>query len=141
MTNLRLKRKLAARVFGVGLHRVWFDPDSLDELEGVDTREDVRALEARGFIKVLAKKGQTRSTRGRKGPGRRKGKKTARMPKKERWMQRVRAQRKLVRELRERDEITPSQYRHLYRLIGGGKFRSKARLREHVARVLKTQSA
>lgn len=140
LTNLRLKRKLAARVFGVGLHRIWFDPDSLDELEGLDTREDVRALEARGFIKVLPKKGQTRSTHGRKGPGSRKGKKTAKISRKERWMQRVRAQRKLAKKLKEREEITPSQYRHLYSLIGGGSFRSKAHLREHVARTIKTQS-
>ena len=133
MVNLRLKRKLAARTFKVGVDRVWFDPEALDELEGSDTREDMRALRARGVIKILPVKGQTRrEKKKRKGPGSRKGKKTSKLSKKERWMMRVRAQRKLLRSLRDRQVITPSEYRRLYSLVKGGMFRTKKRLLEYI---------
>jgi large subunit ribosomal protein L19e len=132
MVNLKLKRKLAAKVLGVGVERVWFDPEALEDLEGVDTREDVRALEAKGVIRVLPVKGQTRREKGRKGPGSRKGKKTVKVSKKERWMMRVRAQRRLLRTLRGKGAITPSQYRRLYSLVKGGMFKSKARLSDYI---------
>ncbi len=132
MVNLRLKRKLAAKVLGVGVERIWFDPEANEDLEGLDTREDVRALEARGIMRVLPIRGQTRKKKGRKGPGSRKGKKTVKVSKKDRWMIRVRAQRRLLRTLREKGTITPSQYRHLYSRVKGGMFRSKARLSDYM---------
>ena len=136
MVNLRLRKRLAARVLGVGVDRVWFDHEALEDLEGSDTRDDMRALKARGIIKILPVKGQRRRVKGRQGPGRRKGKKTSKLSKKERWMMRVRAQRRLLRSLKERKTMTPREYRRLYSLVGGGMFRTKARLLEYV-RVMK----
>ncbi len=133
MVNLRLKRKLAARTLGVGTDRVWFDPEQLDELEGIDTREDIKVLVDRKIIKVLKRKGQSkREGRTKKGPGSRKGKKTARLSRKERWMLRVRAQRKTLRQLREESVISASQYRRLYGKVKGGMFRSKAHLNDYI---------
>ena len=133
MINLRLKRRLVARMMGVGVERVWFDPEHLDEIEDIDTREDIRILIRKGYIKIMPVRGQyRRPLRERRGPGSRKGKKTARMPKKKLWMMRVRAQRKFIRMLRDKGRITRSQYRKLYMLIKGGMFRSKAHLKSYI---------
>ena len=133
MVNIANKRRLIARVLDVGVDRVWIDPEHLDEIMEIDTREDVKILLRKGIIKIKPIKGQTiREKRKRRGPGSRKGKKTARLSKKERWMMRVRAQRKLLRKLREKGIITPKQYRKLYMLVKGGMFRSKAHLREYI---------
>jgi len=133
MVNLNLKRRLVARMLGVGVDRVWFDPEAIEDLEGIDTRDDVRKLLKQGVIKILPVKGQTRrKKKKRRGPGSRKGKKTARLSKKERWMVRVRAQRKLLRKLRDQGKLTKSEYRRLYMLVKGGMFRSRAHLLEYI---------
>jgi len=64
------------------------------------------------------KKGQ------RRGHGTRKGKKTARSPKKDVWVSKIRAQRKLIKRLKEKEKVTPKSYRDLYRKCKGGFFRS-----------------
>jgi len=133
MVNLNLKRRLVARMLGVGVDRVWFDPEAIEDLEGIDTRDDVRKLLKQNVIKILPIKGQTRrKKKKRRGPGSRKGKKTARLSKKERWMMRVRAQRKLLRKLRDKGKLTKSEYRKLYMLVKGGMFRSRAHLLEYI---------
>ena len=133
MINLKLKKRLVARMMGVGVDRVWFDPEHLDEIEDIDTREDVRILMRKGYIRILPVKGQyRRPVRERRGPGSRKGKKTARMPRKRLWIMRVRAQRKFIRMLRDKGRISRSQYRKLYMLIKGGMFRSKAHLKSYI---------
>lgn len=138
MINLRLKRKLVARMMGVGVDRVWFDPEHLDELTDIDTREDIRILMRKGYIKILPVEGQQRKEhKKRRGPGSRKGKKTARMPKKQLWMMRVRAQRRFIRMLRDKGRITPKEYRKLYMLIKGGMFRSKAHLKTYIREKLR----
>ncbi len=133
MVNIALKRRLIARTLGVGIDRVWIDPEHLDEVMDIDTREDIKILLRRGVIKIKPIKGQTiREPRKRRGPGSRKGPKTARLSKKEAWMMRVRAQRKFLRMLRDKGIITRKQYRKLYMMVKGGMFRSKAHLREYI---------
>ena len=133
MVNVGLKRRLAARMLDVGIDRVWVDPDYLDEVADVDTREDVKVLIRKGYIKILPVKGQVIHKRVKKrGPGSKKGKKTARMPRKRLWIVRVRAQRKFLRELRDKGKITKNQYRKLYMLVKGGMFRSKTHLKTYI---------
>ncbi len=133
MVNLGLKRRLIARMLGVGVDRVWIDPEHLDDIADIDTREDIRILIRRGYVKIKPVDGQTIRKRGRKrGPGSKKGKKTSRMTRKELWMMRVRAQRKFLRMLRDKGRITRSQYRKLYMLVKGGMFRSKAHLKTYI---------
>jgi len=133
MVNIANKRRLAARVLGVGVDRIWIDPDHLDEVMDVDTREDIKILYRKGIIKVLPVKGQVHRVRKRKrGPGSRKGKKTAIISRKRLWIMRVRAQRRLLRSLRDRGKLSRKDYRYLYRLVKGGMFRSKVHLLEYI---------
>lgn len=139
MVNLKLKKELAARTLGVGTDRIWFDPDALDDLEMIDTREDVRAMADRGFIKVKPVRGQTTRPKESKGPGSRKGKKTAKLSRKRRWIQRVRAQRKLLRRLKEEEKVTGKQYRDLYNKVKGGSFKSVKHLKDYVEKTLERE--
>jgi large subunit ribosomal protein L19e len=133
MVNILLKRKLIARTLGVGVDRVWLDPDHLDDIADIDTREDIRILLRKGYIKILPKKGQViRRERRKRGPGSKKGKRTARISKKELWMMRVRAQRRFLRMLRDKGRISRAQYRKLYMMVKGGMFRSKEHLKTYI---------
>ena len=44
VVNLRAKKRLVSRVTGVGIHRVKFDTDHLDEVADAITRENIRSL-------------------------------------------------------------------------------------------------
>jgi len=142
MVNLTTQRRLAAEIMDVGLERVWFDPSALDEIATAITREDIRALIEEGKIKKKPKRGNSRvrareralkrSKGHRKGPGRRKGAKGARNPKKRQWIKRIRALRSYLRELRDQGLIDRSTYRKLYRKASGGEFRSVSHLQAYI---------
>lgn len=44
VVNLKAKKRLAARVTGVGVHRIKFDADHLDDIADAITRENIRSL-------------------------------------------------------------------------------------------------
>ncbi len=140
--DLRLQRKLAAQLLKCGQNRVWFDPSALEDISSAATKEDIRELIEQGLIKKRPIKGicrarinkkriQKRKGR-RRGHGRRKGKKTARMPRKRQWIIRIRAIRRRLRYLRDTGAIDRSVYRLLYRKAKGGEFRSVSHLNAYI---------
>lgn len=140
--NLRNQRKLAANVLGCGVHRVWIDPERADEVSMAITRDEIRNLIDNEAIKALPvnsqSRGRARVLAGKKKKGRRigggskKGKMYSVVSRKTRWMNRIRAQRRRLRELRDRRMITVSTYRSLYRKAKGGEFRSIAELERYI---------
>ncbi len=140
--DLKLQRRLAAEVLKCGVHRVWLDPDNLEEIKKATTRSDIRNLIKHGLIKARKIKGNSRGRirkklmqkkKGRRrGHGSRKGKKTARMPKKRAWIIRIRAIRKYLRELRDKGLIDRKTYRLYYRRAKGGQFKDKAHVKLHL---------
>jgi len=140
--NLSVQRRIAAEILKVGESRVWFDPERIEDISTAVTREDVRSLIKQGAIKAKPKVGVSRARarrlhekkrRGqRRGPGSRKGAATARMPRKEKWMMKIRAIRKFLKRLRARRIITQSTYRKLYRMAKGGAFGSVAYLKSYI---------
>ena len=134
MTDLRAQKRLAADVLDVGENKIWLDPDAQGEIAEAITRDEIRELVEDGLIQAEAAKGNSRGrARERnakrayghqKGPGKRKGKKGARQNEKDDWQNKIRAQRRKLRELRDKGELTPAQYRELYKKAGGGEFRS-----------------
>ncbi len=138
MPDLANQRRMAAELLRCGEGRVWIDPASQDELADAVTRSDVRsAIKAgairrraiRGTSRVRARRHALELAKGRHaGPGSRRGTPTARLPRKERWMRRIRAQRKLLQELRDTKRISRTVYREFYRRAKGGMFRSRAHL-------------
>lgn len=137
--NLRLKRELAARTLGVGVNRIKFDPNYLDDIADAITREDIRSLVTARTIIVKDKSGTSRGrfrTKHKKsksrGKGSVEGKKSARMGKKEAWVRRVRTLRKHLKIMKDRKEIDNVKFKALYVKIKGGQVRSVAHLRELV---------
>ena len=50
--NLKTKKQLASRVFKVGVNRVVFDSDHLDDIADAITRENIRSLFTANTIKI-----------------------------------------------------------------------------------------
>lgn len=144
MADLANQKRLAAALLKVGQTRVWMDPERSADIATAITREDIRGLISEGVIKRKAVVGISRGrarardlkrAKGhRKGHGSRRGAAGARTPKKEQWMKKIRAQRKLLREMRDDEKsLDRSTYRRLYRKAKGGEFRNVAHLKSYIA--------
>lgn len=139
---LRTQRRLAADLLKCGENRVWIDPENIEEVEKAVTRRDVENLIRQGLIKAKKKKGNSRGrirerlikkAKGhRTGHGSRKGKATARFPRKRRWIKTIRPIRTYLRELRDKGLIDRKIYRLYYRRAKGGQFKNKAHLKMHL---------
>lgn len=142
MTNLRSQRRLAAQILKVGQDRVWIDPNRIEDVEAAITREEIRKLIHEGVIKPLKEKGVSRARarmvhekkkKGlRKGPVSKSGAAKAKVSKKEAWMNRIRALRKRLRELKAQKIITESTYRKLYVMAKSGRFTSVADMERYI---------
>lgn len=143
MADLANQKRLAADLLKVGVTRVWMDPEKLEDIATAITREDIRGLIETGTVKRRPKVGISRGrarardikrAKGhRKGHGSRRGAAGARAPKKEQWMRKIRAQRKVLKEMREEKTIDAHNYRILYRKAKGGEFRNVAHLKSYIA--------
>ena len=140
--KLSTQRRLAADIMGIGVNRVWINPESEDDVGGAITKADIRRLIKDGTIKARpvqgisrarARKRQIQRAKGRqKGPGKRRGRAGARLSRKDAWIRRIRPLRAHLRKFRDDGTINPSQYRRLYLMANGGLFRSKAHLEAHM---------
>ena len=110
--NLGNKRKIIAHVLKVGANRVWIDPNRIDDIKQAITRGDFRVLINEGAIMLKHIKGVSKGRfrkrliqkrKGRRtGSGSRKGKRTARFSTKGEWVLKVRLQRGLINDFRNR---------------------------------------
>ena len=138
VVNLKAKKRLVSRVTGVGVHRIKFDSDHLDDIADAITRENIRSLITANTIKVKpivgTSKGRShtkktqRNKRGTK-QGSKQGKKGARVGKKEIYVAKVRSLRRLLKIAKDRKELTNPEFWSLYKKIGGNTVRNKAHLR------------
>jgi len=149
--TLKLQRRVASRILKCGASRVWFDPVRVTDVEEAITSRDIRTLIKDGVIKALPKTGisrfrkqkiaqQKRKGR-RKGVGSRKGKIGGRFDKKKAWMNRIRSQRKLLKELRDSGRMEKKTFRKIYRVCKSGFFRSRSHLLNYLEKegLVKTQ--
>jgi len=138
VVNLRAKKRLAARVTGVGIHRIKFDSDHLDDIADAITRENIRSLITANTIQIKPFTGTSRgraqnkkdqkNKRGAK-PGAKQGRKGARVGKKEIYVAKVRSLRRLLKIAKDRKDITNPEFWSLYKKVGGNTVRNKAHLR------------
>jgi large subunit ribosomal protein L19e len=144
MTDVYPQRLLASRLLKCGINRVWINPDSLADVSLALTASDINKLILDG---VIRKKQIIGISRGRarerhqalkrnqqKGPGKRKGSKTAgpNKNKKTLWINRIRPQRRYLKALRDKGLIEKSDYRHIYRKAKGGQYRSVSYLKNQL---------
>ena len=140
--NLKNQRRVAAQLLKCGENRVWIDPNRLEDASDAITRADVRTLINSGAVRAKQKKGISRARTNyvkaqkakgrRRGQGSRRGRKGARKPTKETWMQTIRPIRRKLKELRDTGKIDPSTYREYYLKAKGGVFKSRPHLESHL---------
>ena len=140
--KLHKKTDVAARILKCSPRRVRFDPERLSEIKEAVTKFDFRNLIKKGAIrkkpvkgisKFNVRKNKIQKSKGRqKGHGSRKGKATARTSPKREWMNAIRAQRKLIKNLRDNKLIDNPSFYDLYRKAKGGFFRSTRHIKLYV---------
>jgi len=138
VVNLKAKKRLASRVTGVGVHRIKFDTDHLDDVADAITRENIRSLITANTITIKSFTGTSKgrahrkkAQRNKRGTtqGAKKGKKGARVGKKEVYIAKVRSLRRLLKIAKDRKDLTNPEFWILYKKVGGNTVRNKAHLR------------
>ena len=132
--SLKTIRRIAASILKAGESRVKFK-DTASAKEAL-TRDDVRGLIQEGVIVLEQKKGIGRSKARfkqkrvhagrRRGTGSTKGAKYSVVSRKQRWMGKVRSQRRLLQQLK--GSLKEGEFRKLYSMIKGNFFRNKKHL-------------
>lgn len=140
--DLEFHRRIAADLLKCGLDRVWFDPEKVEEISQMITREEIRIAIHKGWIRKLPIEGQSRyrakilhekRKKGRRrGYGKRKGKKTARMKPKRIWVYRIRKMREFLKKIKDKGLIDSRIYRKLRQMAKGGFFRTLSHLKLYV---------
>ena len=140
--DVKNQKRMAARILKCGVEKVWIDPEELEEVSKAITKADVRRLIRRNIIgrrvSNSQSRGRARKIIGQKKLGRRrnrgsrKGKKLAATSKKREWIKTIRPIRKALKKMRESGQITKSQYRKLYLMAKGGRFKSKSHLNLYI---------
>ncbi len=142
--NLNSKKRLAARVTGVGVHRIRFDSDHLSDIADAITRSDIRSLITANTITIKSFTGTSRgrahkkkAQRNKRGTtqGSKHGSKGARVGKKEVYVAKVRSLRRLLKIAKDRKDITNPEFWTLYKKVGGNTVRNKAHLRTLIAEI------
>ncbi|MAG18022.1 MAG: 50S ribosomal protein L19e [Candidatus Diapherotrites archaeon] len=128
-------KKITAALLKIGETKVYISPSEGQRIKEAMTKEDVRVLIKDGVIKKRKDDLQSKSRarvlkekkkKGRKkGHGKRTGKKTARSNKKEKWIKNVRAQRRVLKEMKESNAKLKKPARQIYLMIKGGYFKGK----------------
>ena len=138
VVNLKAKKRLASRVTGVGIHRIKFDADHLDDVADAITRENIRSLITANTIRIKSftgtSKGRAHVKKAQKNKrgttqGAKKGRKGARVGKKEVYVAKVRSLRRLLKIAKDRKDLVNSEFWILYKKVGGNTVRNKAHLR------------
>ncbi len=125
-------KRLAAKIMKCGVDRVWADPAS-PKTKKVLTRRDVKNLINEGLIKKLPMRKKNKAAeKPFQRHGSRKGTASARAGKKTHWLHIIRPQRKLLKELRKKDELKEGSYRKLYLMVKGSSFRSRQHLTAYI---------
>ncbi len=142
VVNLRTKKRLVSRVTGVGMGRIRFDTEHLDDIADAITRENIRSLVTANTITLRPIGGTShgranikRIQKRKRGTtaGSKRGRQGARVGKKANHVARVRSLRRLIKIAKARKEITNADFWTLYGRIGGNLVKDKAHLRALIA--------
>ena len=123
---------------GVGMKRIKFDVDHLDDIADAITRQQIRSLITANTIRIEQIVGTSRGRaqekkiqKSKRGAtqGSKKGRKGARVGKKEVYVTKVRSLRRRLKIAKERKEITNKNFWEIYTKIGGNTVRNIAHLR------------
>ncbi len=126
--NLKKKKALAARTFGVGLRRIEFIEPRIEEIKEAITKQDIRDLQKDGAIVIKNIKGRKKGVKKRNrsvGNVRKKVNK-----RKEEYVKMTRKLRKYVSEIR--GKLTENERKDIRKKIRNKFFKSKSHLKEYI---------
>lgn len=129
--DLSKKKALAARTLGVGVGRVMFNLNRIDEIKEAITKQDIRDLVADKAIFVREIKGRTVNQ-----PRKRRRSGSIRMrpnTRKKDYMTLTRKFRAYVGELRKQNQLTKEQYLNMRKEIKSKHFKNKTHIKERIA--------
>lgn len=140
--KLNVQKRLAGEVLDCSPKRVHFVADRVADIKEAITKADIRALVNQGLIfkeqeqgisRVRARHRANQRRKGlQRGPGKRKAKPTATLPRKQAWMVKIRVQRGFLQELREKGIVDQAGFKNLYRKAKGGFFRNKRHIKIYI---------
>lgn len=140
--ELKIQKRLAAQVLKCSPKRIRFDAERLEEIKEAITKADIKGLinskaiirvQKKGVSRFRAKIRHLKKKEGRhRGFGSRKGRNTARLPPKKKWMNAVRLQRRILKIMKNKKNIDNKVFYELYAKVKGGFFRSKRHLELYI---------
>lgn len=129
MTNLSKKKQLASKTLKVGLGRIAFNSERLDEIKEAITKQDIKDLYQDKAIIIKPIRGRSkvkkRKNRRRDGKIKKKVKK-----KKQEYVKTTRKLRKYAGELRKQGKLDKEKSREIRKSIKTRKFKSKRQMKE-----------
>ncbi|MBW2988972.1 50S ribosomal protein L19e [Candidatus Woesearchaeota archaeon] len=145
--KLNKRKRLAAQILKCSKKRIRLDQDRLEEIKESITKADIRSLikdkaiskvHVKGVSRGRARKRLVQKRKGKqKGMGSIRGSRGARIPKKKEWMNKIRSQRKLLKELKEKKIIDNATYKDIYLRSKGGFFRSRRHIKLYLEEMMK----
>lgn len=138
--SIKLAKRAASSIMRRGVSSIRISKGSLEDASKAITKEDVRALIKSGKMYAV-KEGKNLSLHGKelkkkrrkgraRGPGRRKGSTKARTG--VLYKKKVRAQRRIIGDLKAKGEIDNTVFKRYYALVKGGTFPTKMSLINHI---------
>jgi large subunit ribosomal protein L19e len=137
--KLNLQKRLAAQILKCSEKRIRLDPARLSDIKEAITKADIKSLifdnaitkkPLKNTSKYRARKKAMQKKKGRqRGHGSRKGTESARFSKKRTWINKIRLQRRFLKDIKKKKLITPAVYQQLYMKAKGGFFRNKKHIK------------
>jgi len=138
--NLKKKKKLAARTFGVGAGRIIFRNERIDEIKEAITKQDMKDLMSSNAIMIREIIGQRKAVKRNRKRSFGKVKKKVRMRKRV-YMNVTRKMRAFVKQLLLQGRITKEEYWEIRKKIKSRVFRSKSHMNEVIKESLKPKTS
>lgn len=127
--NLLNKKKLAAKTLGVGMGRIEFNINRLEEIKEAITRQDIKDLVKGGAIKIKEPKGRKKNVKRKQR--RRAGKIKLKVnSRKQEYVKITRKLRRYIKSLKDQEKITKEKHIDLRKQIRNRIYKSKRHLRE-----------
>ena len=137
-------RRLASRELKTGMGRIWLDNTRTSEISPITTKKQIREAIESGLImakpakynsraKARARAEGKKSGRGN-GPGSKKGTKNARLPARDIWISRIRAQRAELKKMVKSGSLSIEERRDMRQKAKGNFFKSVGVMTDYIAK-------
>lgn len=129
--NLRTKKQLAAKTFGVGKERIIFVNERLEEIKEAITKQDMRMLQKDGAIIIKEISGRSKNVKKKSKKGFGNVRKNVNSRKKD-YVILTRKLRKVLADKKIKGELGEKEIKELRQKIRNKMFKSKSHLKEYI---------